>query len=417
MNRTTLSIEKDKFLINNKLTYSEIPACKYQGLLMNTRFVQGIFEDKLDPKRFDRFGRNFHAEQNTRDLIASLPKWYAAGVRGITVGLQGGGACFTIDGNTIQNNPFSSDGKSLDHSYMNRMESIINAADEIGMVVIVSYFYWSQTRFFKGEEEIQNAVVTASTWLKEKGYKNVIIEIANEHNMEGYMKHKILHQAAGIVTLIHLAKEASGGIPVGCSGTGGYFSEDIAEASDVIMIHGNELTRNQLYNMIKRAKAIKPMRPIVINEDSQAISQMEVAIKNGVSWGYYNNMTKQEPPVDWRITKGEDQFFTLRLKEYIKNEAPKLPLEDQFYLQGLEPNMEYEGKRFIRLASLYPEKINYVEFYRNDELYEIAYDDPFCINFIWNWIQGPVEGVKQGEEWKAIVCLSDGRRIEKSLVV
>ena len=53
------------------------------------------------------------------------------------------------------------------------------------------------------------------------------------------------------------------------------------------------------------------------------------------------------------------------MQEYLTGKQSDLPFEDQFYLQGLEKDMAYEGKRFIRLASLYPEQIDYVEFYRD----------------------------------------------------
>lgn len=78
---TVLSIEGDRFLINGKLTYSEIEHCpeKYHGLLMNARFIQGIFNDSLEPERFCRFGRHFDPEENTRELIKALPQWYAQG--------------------------------------------------------------------------------------------------------------------------------------------------------------------------------------------------------------------------------------------------------------------------------------------------------------------------------------------------
>ena len=245
----------------------------------------------------------------------------------------------------------------------------------------------------------------------------MIIEIANEHDTGAYACHKVLHQENGILRLMGMAKKATGGLPVGCSGTGGYFSRRIAQASDVILIHGNELTRNELYNLIKKARAIKPERPIVVNEDSQALSQMSVTFRNGVSWGYYNNMTKQEPPVCWGITPGEDTFFALRMKEYLTGQRCGLPREEQFYLQGLEGPMVYENKRFIRLASLYPETIDHVEFYRNGVLYDLAYDDPFCVGFLGNWIQKPVVGIVSGEQWRAVIHLRDGSCVEKTVLV
>ena len=130
-------------------------------------------------------------------------------------------------------------------------------------------------------------------------------------------------------------------------------------------------------------------KPIVCIEDSPCISQLEVSYRNGVSWGYYNNLTKQEPPADWTITPGEDTFFAKRMAEGIGIDLPLLPEEERYYLQGFEPNITLHGNRWIRLASLYPESINFVEFYRNDELIDIAYDDPFMVNNETAWIQKP----------------------------
>ncbi len=56
MAKTLLGIENDRFTINGKLTYSDIPRTHPQahGLLMNARFIQGIFDDRADPDRFSR---------------------------------------------------------------------------------------------------------------------------------------------------------------------------------------------------------------------------------------------------------------------------------------------------------------------------------------------------------------------------
>lgn len=415
--KTKMEIVGDKFYINGNLTYSEIPDCMYQGLLMNARFIQAIYDDKNGLERYQRFGRKFDPEKNTDEMIASLPGWYDAGLRGFTVGVQGGGPCFSLPLESIDNNPYGIDGKEIDAKYLQRLKKVIDAADDLGMVVIVSLFYGVQSRYLKDDDAVESATHEICRWLAEQEYQNVIIEIANEHNTGAYECHKVLHQENGILRLMEIAKKESGGMPVGCSGTGGYFSERIAQASDVILIHGNEVTRNQFYNIIRKAKEIKPARPIVTNEDSQALSQMGVTFKTGVSWGYYNNMTKQEPPVDWGITKGEDRFFALRMNEYLTGKKAELALEEQFYLQGLEKDMTYENKRWIRLASLYPEKIDYVEFIRNGELYQLAFDDPFCVNFWFNWAQFPVEGIEPGECWKAIVHLSEGKIVEKETIV
>lgn len=418
---TKLTIQEDRFLINGTKTYSELSKCdsKYHGLLMNARMIQGIFDDKEDVARFDRYHKCFDPQKNTDELIMALPQWYSYGLRAITVGFQGGGPCFTINNYTIKNNPYSEDGTAIDHAYLSRMDRIIRAADEIGMIVIVSFFYGAQSRFLKDDKAVMQAVKTASNWLRDQAYTNVIIEIANEHDVPEFKCHPILFTEEGIVNLIEIAQRESGGIPVGCSGTGGYFDERIANASDVILIHGNDQSKQRFYNLIQKAKAIKPKRPIVCNEDSQAISQLEVAFHEGISWGYYNNMTKQEPPVYWEITKGEDQFYAMRLAEYLGIEKESLSLQEQFYIQGLEPHMTYDGKRWIRLASLYPEQINYVEFYRNGKMVGTAYNDPFMLNSVGStWLQKPFsESIHSGETWTAKVFLVNGTKVEVTQMV
>ncbi len=181
MPHTHLSISGEKFLINGSLTYSEIAGSKpgAHGLLMNARFIQGIFDDKTDPARFARFGCTvWDPERNTDDLIAALPEWYSHGLRAFTVGLQGGGPCFTVNNLTIHNNPFGEDGTQLDLAYAARLDRLIRGADAAGMAVIVSYFYGDQTRRLRDGRAVRAAVTTASRFLREGGYTNVIIEVA-----------------------------------------------------------------------------------------------------------------------------------------------------------------------------------------------------------------------------------------------
>src|SRR5690554_2336736 len=146
---TVLSTYGQNFLINDRLTYSEIPGTdsNTHGLLMNARFIQGVFDDSERRHIYDRFGQmNFDPMRNTLQLIDSLPDWYVYGLRAITVGFQGGGPCFTLNSADINNNPFGEDGLSLDQDYCERMALLIEAADRIGMVVIVSLFYGMQAR-------------------------------------------------------------------------------------------------------------------------------------------------------------------------------------------------------------------------------------------------------------------------------
>ncbi|MFP4383163.1 MAG: hypothetical protein ACLFST_08110 [Spirochaetia bacterium] len=412
MGKTELKIAGEDFFINGKKVYADIAGTREEvhGLLMNARFIQGIFDDKAEPERFNRFGIRFDPEENTQKLIDALPEWYSYGLRAFTVGFQGGGPCFTTDNRTIENNPFGGDGLTLDPAYAARMDKLIRAADKIGMAVIVSYFYPGQVYRINDGRAVANAVRTASRFLKENRYSNVIIEVCNEMDVD--KAHPIIHQPEGMAVLIEIAKEQSGGLPVGCSPGGGNLYREVCEASDVILIHGNGCSRQKLYNLISRARKFSSGKPVVCNEDSQAVGQLKVAGKTHSSWGYYNNMTKQEPPADWGVTKGEDYFFAWRMAETIGIRVSAVPFEEQYYLQGLEPNLEHEGQRWIRLASLYPEGIDFVDFYCNGEPVYTCYDEPFAVNFKSNWFFKGVE-TKQEDHWKAVVYLRDGRKIEK----
>ena len=415
MGKTVLSIRGEDFLINGKKTYSEIMGSKESshGLLMNARFIQGIFDDKADVSRFNRFGvQKYDPDRNTDDLIAALGEWYSYGLRAFTVGLQGGGPCFTVRNDTIDNNPFGDDGIAIDKKYLDRLDRIITAADEIGMVVIVSYFYHMQITRIKDATAVVNAVKNASRHLRDRKYTNVIIEIANEHN--AFRSHPVAMEDEGMAVLINIAKEESGGIPVGCSLTGGRYNEQVTKASDVILIHGNSCSRQRFYNLIQQVREIAPGKPVLCNEDSQSLGNMEVALNLHASWGYYNNLTKQEPPARWGVLDGEDRFFAHRMARGIGVELQPIPEEEQFYFHGFEPEMEYDGKRWVRIGSLYPEKVNFVNFFRDGKLVYTCYDEPFSLFWENNWRQGPVVVENNRGEWTAEIVLSSGDIVTKA---
>lgn len=419
MTQTHIDIQGTRFTINGQLVYSEYADCppERHGLLMNARFIQGVFDDRAQPERFARpkYG-DWDPEANTDRLIAALPEWHAHGLRAITVGLQGGGPVFIVgDWSTIDNNPFGADGTHFDDAYAGRLDRLIRAADEIGMVIIVSYLYGSQSPRLRDGRAVRNAVTGASRFLRDGGYTNVIIEVANEHNIRSFAPHPIVQSVEGIVTLMDLARAESGGLPVGNSGTGGVAEREVAEASDVILIHGNDCTRQTYYNLVKKVQGWELNRPIVCNEDSPCIGQLGVAYRTRTSWGYYNNPTKQDPPADWSITPGMDTFFARRMAEGVGIPLPELPESERYYFQGFEPHATLDGvTRWLHIAALYPEQVDKVEYYRNGEFVDVAYQEPFYIDYRTTWIQGPVQ-VQPGDEWRARITQKDGDVVEKAV--
>ena len=418
MGNTKYQIVNGDFYINGEKTYAELSDSNpnVHGLLFNARFIQGVFEDKnpSNKTKYDRFGTVFSPEKNTEELINALPEWYDKGIRAITVGLQGGGPIYTYeDWSVIDSGCFSKDGKEMDKGYCNRLEKLIQACDDLGILVIVSILYQAQSHLFEDGVAIGEAVKTACTFLKNLPFENIIIEVANEQDVGDFSKHPLVSSGEGMGTLLRLAKVWSDNrFAVGSSGGGGSWKKEIVDNSDVILVHGNGLRRREYYDFIRSIQEYEPNKPIVCNEDSQMFSQLAVCEATHTSWGYYNNMTKQEPPTDWSITKGEDGFFANRLEQLIngKNET-----ENEFYLQGFEPDLHIDGKRYVKLASLYPEKINFVEFYEDNQLIYTAFDEPFMLYALTTWEQKPYVIPNSAQSFTAKIYLHSGEVIEKTI--
>ena len=409
MATTNLEIDGENFRINGDLIYSELPDCdpRHHGLLMNARFIQGVFDNRADPTRFARFGYDkWDAEENTNRLVEALPEWHSVGLRAVTVGFQGGGPFYTIPNHSIDNNPFGPKGDRIDDHYRNRMDRIIRGADAIGMVVIVSFLYQGQAHRLDTDEAIQNAVVSASRFLADGGYRNVIIEVANENDVGDFRERPIVASESGMCRLMEIAKRESGGMPVGCSGGGGSAYKSIVRRSDVILVHGNGQTRQNLATLVAKCRRWSPDVPIVCNEDSQALGQIAVASEDHFSWGYYNNMTKQEPPSNWSILPGEDSFFADRLCKMLEIDHDP-PDERAFYLAGLEPDMSYGGRRWLRLAAPRPEIVDRVKFLRDGLSIFTCWDEPFSLYWKSNFDQAGVED-SVADGWEAKIFMRDG---------
>ena len=97
--KTTVAIQGDAFLLNGQPTYpgrwfrAGGRDLKIEGLLLNSRMVQGIFDDE-NPETRDRWAYPdtgvWDPERNTREFLAAMPEWRAHGLLGFTINLQGG---------------------------------------------------------------------------------------------------------------------------------------------------------------------------------------------------------------------------------------------------------------------------------------------------------------------------------------
>src|SRR5437764_13082459 len=91
--RTEVSIQGDQFFLNGKPTYPgrSYKGMKIEGLLMNVRAVQAIF-DELNPETRTKWAYpdtgKWDPERNLREFVAALPDWRRHGCLAFTVNLQ-----------------------------------------------------------------------------------------------------------------------------------------------------------------------------------------------------------------------------------------------------------------------------------------------------------------------------------------
>jgi len=336
--QTVVEIKKNQFYINGKPTYEGRywKGNKIEGLLINSRMVQGIFDD-LNPDNFGEFAypdtQKWDAERNNNEFIATMPLWRENGMNSFTINMQGGSP-YGYGNRKCLNPGFNPDG-SLMKPYMKRLDKILKKADELHMVVILGIFYFGQDQNIKDEAGIINATDNLINWLFKKGYKNVIIEIANECDLGKEYDHDIIapERIVELIDRVKNNKQKGYRYLVSTSFSGKVVPTDnVVKASDFILIHGNGAdTPAVIQGLIDKTKQLPSYRsmPIVINEDDHFNFEKEtnnfiVAIQNYVSWGYFDFRKKgetdfkdgyQSMPVDWGINSERKKGFFKLAKE------------------------------------------------------------------------------------------------------
>jgi hypothetical protein len=126
----------------------------------------------------------------------------------------------------------------------------------------------------------------------------VALEIANEFDHTGF-DHRVLKTAEGEVELIQLAKRLAPNLLVSTSGLGhGRAAEDVARASDFLLIHFNSTPVKEIPGRIAALK--KYGKPIVCNEDDKpgtpGAEAARLSVANGASWGLMLQSLNQHFP-------------------------------------------------------------------------------------------------------------------------
>jgi len=355
---TTISIQGTEFHIDGQPTYAGrwFEGKKIQGLLFNVRAVQAIFDDANPDTRLHWAYPDsglWDPDRNTEEFCAALPQWKAHGVLGFTVDLQGGGPLYVPEiYERYDNNGFTCEGE-LKPAYAARLAKVLQQADELGMAPIVSFFYWVMLLRMSGEAAVWRAADQTLTFLEQTGHRNILIELANEvdvvvdHTPYGLFGWDRVHEMVERLRADHpgfLYSTSGGGVSVErmrCIP-----SPRFIEAADYVLIHGNGTRPPQLEAAIRYIQEMPAYRanpkPILINEDSPAVPNMDAAWRNGASWGYYDQGFEgqgddpyvwygdkprwnkgpleelsgfQTPPVNWTINTPFKRAFFERVAE------------------------------------------------------------------------------------------------------
>ena len=335
--KTTVEIKGNKFYINGKPTYENRvwKGHQIEGLLMNSRMVQGIFDD-LNPETVSNWEYpdtgKWDPDRNTDEFIANMEEWKKHGLLSFTINLQGGSPFGYSQSQPWHNSAFTEKGELRD-DFMKRLKRILDKADEIGMVPIVGYFYFGQDERLQDEKAVIAAVRNATIWLHENGYRNILIEINNECDVNAY-DHDILkpERAHELIALAKNIERNGQRFYVSTSYKGGAIPKpNVVKVSDFLLLHGNGVSNpDRIVEMVNQTKEVEGYRsmPILFNEDDhfdfdRDWNNFTAAVSAYASWGLFDYRMKDEGfeqgyqsvPVDWGTNSERKKGFFGLLKE------------------------------------------------------------------------------------------------------
>jgi len=330
---TIVSIRGGDVLINGRPTLQGVTwkGHALEGLLPNSRMVQGVFDD-LNAETRGRWAyldtQAWDARRNTREFVAAMAEWRRHGLLAVTLNLQGGSPEGYSQDQPWHNSAITEDG-ALRPDYMGRVERILDEADRLGMAVILGLFYFGQDERLRDEPAVVRAVDSAAAWVLDRGYRNVLIEINNECNVR--YDHPIL-QPARVHELIARVKSITRGgrrlLASTSYGGNTLPGADVLAASDFVLLHGNGVANpDRIAEMVRQTRQLAAYtpKPILFNEDDhyafgEPWNNFVAATSEHASWGFFDFRRQgegfdegyQSVPVNWGISSARKRgFFTL----------------------------------------------------------------------------------------------------------
>lgn len=329
MPQTTVSIRGDAFWINDALTYPgrSWRGRKVEGLLMNSRMVQGIFDD-LNPETrhlWDYPDGPWDPERNNLAFVAAMAEWRAHGLLSFTINLQGGSPQGYSKEQPWHNSAFDEVG-DLRPDYLARLRRILDRADELGMAPIVGLFYFGQEHRLRDEAAVIRGVDQALAWLFDGGWTNLLIEVNNECNVR--YTHAILQppRVHELIERVRASRRDGRRFLVSTSYGGGTIPRpNVVAASDFLLLHGNGVTEpERIRRMVRETRQVAGYRgqPVLFNEDdhfnfAESDNNMLAAMDEYAGWGYFDyrmagegfEQGYQSMPCDWGLSSERKRGF------------------------------------------------------------------------------------------------------------
>jgi len=335
VSRTTIAIDGEAFLVNGVATYRDrrFRGVSIEGLLLNSRMVQGTFDD-LNPQTRERWAYPdgpWDPDRNTAEFIAAMPSWRRAGLAAFTLNLQGGSPEGYSQEQPWHNSAFDAEGRPVE-AFFTRLRRILDAADALGMAVILGLFYFGQDERLADEEAVVRAVDIATDWLIAGNDRHVLVEIANEADVPRY-EHDILLPERQPELISRVQQRSAGKLDtsagrllVSTSMRGGALpTRAMFETADFLLLHGNHVeATDRIRQMVRDCRSHRAYRgqPILFNEDDhfdfdQPDNHMLAAIGERCGWGYFDYRMRgegfdegyQSVPVNWTISSARKRGF------------------------------------------------------------------------------------------------------------
>ena len=344
--KTVVTIVGDEFHINGAPTYqgrvwrtSGGQEHRVQGLLMNSRMVQGTFDD-LNPATRGQWAYPdtgaWDANRNTTEFLQAMAEWRAHGLLSFTLNLQGGCPVRVLPVPTLgelgvragRRSSSRVHGASRAHSGPGRRTR--HGSD--GGVLLLRTGRTLVRRSGRRARGGQCDEVDPRTRVQERAHRG-------EQRVQHLYDHAILRcdRVHELIERVRRTEQAGRRLYASTSlGGNSVPPAAVVAASDYVLLHGNGVARpdrlGEMIAEVRRLPGYTP-KPIVNNEDDQPWrvaaqgwredgNNFVEAVRHYASWGFFDfrlepenqdfNAGYQSVPVNWHLSAPrKQQFFDL----------------------------------------------------------------------------------------------------------